>query len=609
MKSQSDRESMKAGTLRRINGLGTGAIWTETSQPHGRRPNAAHGRQQDSAHPRRPSAAHGRQPNAEHPLRPNAARSRQHPNPRSAARLLLFPLLVVLAVTAISCSSDYEVGRRYQAEKALAEADWEYRNYQIRPGDVSEAQWKELAQTYEQVAQEYTKPVGAVEADSTVLLTQTLAARALFSAARVYAQMGDSTHVEQIFETMATNYADVPQVAAEVNLAQAGVAEGRRDFAQAAALYKKVVETTEPAPGLPNAAGAVLELPLRIARLRAVAAGVAGIDPETGEPTGEQLDPVDRVPYYDDAKAYYEQQVRDHDGTRIQIESQAHLAELYADTGDWHEATQALRELERQLTRMEEPPRQPCEVRFAIAGIQMRTGLPPDSARVTLTSLLEEYPDCPIAPQTLAALANNAIQRNQVNEAIEYLERIADEYENETDTAAQAILMKGQLLEQNDRWQEALEAFRTLRTEYPITQAALTAPLEIARHYDRTGNEEAEATALEQAERDYREFISRYPPGPSSLFARERLAQTLVLREKMSEAIDVLVELGSEMQGTRQGASTLIAAARMAFADLADTARAAAILDDVGKAYSEVDVGVWATNEAVRLRESMTTEE
>ncbi len=513
----------------------------------------------------------------------------------------------MLAVTAISCSSDYEVGRRYRAEKALAEADWQYQNYQIRPADVSDAQWKDLAQTYEQVAQEYTKPVGTVAADSTVLLTQTLAARALFSAARVYAQLGDSIHVEQIFETMATNYADVPQVAAEVNLARAGVAEGRRDFAQAAYLYQQVVENTEPAPGLPNAAGAVLELPLRIARLRAVAAGVAGINPETGEPTGEPLDPVDRIPYYDDAKAYYERRVRDHDGTRIQIESQAHLAELYADTGDWHEATLALRELERQLGRMEEPPRQPCEVRFAIAGIQMRTGLPPDSARVTLTNLLEEYPDCPIAPQALAALANNAVQRNQVDEAIDYLERIADEYENETDTAAQAILNKGQLLEANDRWQEALEAFRTLRTEYPITQAALNAPLAIAAHYDRIGNEEAEATALEQAERDYRDFISRYPPGPSSLFARERLAQTLVLRDKESEAIDVLVELGTEMQGTRQGASTLIAAARMAYADIADTARAASILDQVGKAYAEVDVGVWATNEAVRLRESMTT--
>lgn len=551
--------------MSRLHGLGTGAFWTETV--------------------------------------------RRQARPGACGRLLLFPLLIALALTAISCSTEYEVGRRYRAEQALSEADWEYRNYQIRPADVAEAQWQELARTYEGIAEQYTKPVGTVEADSTVLETQVIAARALFSAARVYAQMGDSIRVEQIFETMATNYADVPQVAAEVSLAQAGIAERRRDFNQAAFLYQKVLETTEPIPGAPNAAGAVLELPLRIARLRAVAAGVAGIDPETGEPTGEQLDPVDRVPYYDDAKAYYEKRVRDHDRTRIQIESQAHLAEVYADTGDWHEATQSLRELERQLGRMEDPPRQPCEVRFAIAGIQSRTGLPPDSARVTLTGLLEDYPDCPIAPQALAALASNAMQRNQLDEAIDYLDRIADEHEQETDTAAQAILNKGRLLEQNDRWQEALEAFRTLRTEYPITQAALSAPLEIARHYDRIGDAEAEATALAQAERDYRDFISRYPPGPSSLFARERLAQTLVLQEKESEAIDVLIELGNELQGTRQGASTLIAAARMAYADLADTARAAAILDQVGKAYAEVDVGVWAKNEAVSLRESMATEE
>ncbi len=532
------------------------------------------------------------------PAQPPTSRARALPRVLATAGMTM--LLALIALGTLSCSNEFEVGRRYRAERELAKADWEFRTFQIRPQEVGSGQWEELAQTYEQIAERFTLPHEAVAADSIARQTQTIAARALFSAARVHAQLQDSIRVEQIFEQMATTYSDLPAVAAEISLAQAGIAEGRRDFARAARLYQQIVDTTEPMPGLPSAAGAVLELPLRIARLRAVAAG-AGTD--------EGAETIDRAPFYADARAYYQQKVREHDGTRIQIESQAHLAELSADTGDWFEATQALRELERQLAKMEEPPRQPAEVRFAIAGIQTRTGLPPDSVRATLTGLLEDYPDCAIAPQTLAALASNAVQRNQTEEALDYLRRIADEHKNNTEAAAQAILARGQLLEQNDRWQEALEAFRTLKTEYPISQPALLAPLEIARHYDRVGDDEAEATALAQAEREYRDFISRYPPGPSSLFARERLAQTLVLQQKLSEAIDVLVALGTEMHGTRQGASTLIAAARMAYADLADTARAASILDDVGKAYSEVDVGIWAANEAVSLRESMATEQ
>ncbi len=500
-------------------------------------------------------------------------------------RKLLFGILFLLAS---SCSSDRHVGERYRAERDLWQADWEYRNLSIRPQDVGEEQWNALAARYEAIAQKYA---GDAAADQSAVReeTRTIAARALFTAARVHGTLRDSIRVEQIFEEMAGDYADLSSVAAEVAMARGRIAESKGKLGQAADFYQSIIERIDPDPAGAGVAGAVMDLPLRIARLRS----------QGGSPDAAAT-------HYQAARSYYKRLVGEHAGDLVQIDAQAHLAEVAADLGDWLEAVQALRGLETQLLEMDEAPRDPCEVRLAISGIQARTGADRESARMTLTSLLEDYPDCKLVPQALLALAGNADQRDQVDEALGYLDRITDEHKESTEIASRALLVRGALLERRERWAEALEAFRTIPVEYPISEAALLAPLEIAKHYNRVSDEEATADALSQAARSYRDFIGRYPPGPSTIFARERLVQVLALQADFDSAVTEMLSLGDDLVGTQKGASLLLAAARMAYADLADTARAATILDHVGELYAQADIGNWASGEAARLRESMT---
>ena len=80
----------------------------------------------------------------------------------------------------------------------------------------------------------------------------------------------------------------------------------------------------------------------------------------------------------------------------------------------------------------------------------------------------------------------------------------------------------------------------------------------------------------------------------------------MALQADFDSAVTEMLSLGDDLVGTQKGASLLLAAARMAYADLADTARAATILDHVGELYAQADIGNWASGEAARLRESMT---
>jgi len=490
---------------------------------------------------------------------------------------------LVVGLLVLGCGSERFVGERYRAERDLWRANWEYESLSIRPAEVSGQQWTDLAARYEAIADRYAPPGTQPPADSLPQQVATLAARALFNAAMLHAVVGDTVRTEAIYARMSRDFATIPAVGAEVALVRARMAERSGEPAQAARFYQAVVDRIPPEAHGSGVARLVLDLPLRIARLRARAQD--GTDVET---------------HYAPARRYYEAMVRDDPDAHLRVEAQTHLAEIAADLQRTGQALTALRDLERQLRTMQDPPRDPCSIRLAIAIVQRRGGTPLDSSRATLRSLLDDYPDCEHVPQALMALAENANQRDAVAEALAYLDRIPLEHGDNVDAASEALLARAKLLESRNRWPEALEAYRVLPVRYPVTRAAVRAPLEIAKHYENDA--EARASALAQAERSYRDFVTQYPPGPLTSFAREKLIESLVLAERHEPAIDEMLDLSRALGQTPRAATLVIAAAKLAYEDLADTSRATAILDQAAQLYPQAEIGRWAAAEAARLR-------
>jgi TolA-binding protein len=286
----------------------------------------------------------------------------------------------------------------------------------------------------------------------------------------------------------------------------------------------------------------------------------------------------------------------------LAVEARIHLAEIDSDLGAWQNAVTELAQAEADIRALDPSPRDPADIRFSIGMIQSRQGRDPEAGRNTFDSLVADYPESPAAPRALLALATLMSGRGEVEEALGYLDRIRDDYPQAEQLAARAMLAKGRILERNDRWSDALKIFRSLPAEHPLSEPALQAPLEIVAHYSRLEDEPAVANELERAEEFYRGFLERYPPGPASVSARQKLVQTLSLQERYGDAVTELVGLGTSLSPSPQGVQFLIRAAQMSFIQLADTARTAEILETAGELFSDADVGRWAASEARRLR-------
>ena len=495
-------------------------------------------------------------------------------------------VLALLPLLAASCG-DREVGRRYRAERDLWGAYWEQRSLGIRPADVGRERWNALADRFEAIGEEYGARDASNASSAAHREIRVIAARALFAAAQVRASMGDSARVDELYERLSSRFADLPDVASEIALAHGILAERRRQFTQAADLYASVVGRIPPKPDGQGAEALVLTLPIRIARLRSAAAA-------TGRPVPTE---------YAAAESYYQRLLTDPAiDPRLKIETLGQMAQLATDQRRWSRTIALLREVETELRAMDQPPREPCEVRFAISSVQRQAGTDPDSIRATLASLLDDYPQCTVASQALLALAENAAGSGNDEEALGYLDRVLTEHGEDVGAGSQALLGRARLLEHAERWAEALDAYHNIAVRYPLSEPALQAPLEIAAHYQRAGDQAGTDAALAKAEEDYRTFIERYPPSGMTATARERLAQTLVLEKKYDQAVGEMVSLGDDYARTSRGAMVLLAAGQIAADQLGDSTRAADIFEHIGQLYPETDIGRQAAEFAASLR-------
>lgn len=487
------------------------------------------------------------------------------------------------------------IGRRYQAERELWKAQQEAQRLSIQPRLVEHDTWRRLASTFEAIAAgnasvepgDTDTPTGKISAD-----IRAISARALISAAQIYAGVGDTLRMMATYERVRQEFDDLPQATSEVALAQGRIAEARRDWSAAASAYETVIQRIEPNPGESGLAGMVLDLPLRAARLRATAAG--------------DTTAAGRSPHYAKARTYYEDQITRHPDTAVAAECRIHLAEMDNDLGNWTQAIGRLGEAEKEIAALDPPPRDPAEVRYTIGMIQAGRQGQAEAAKNTFESLVTDYPESKMAPRALIAAASVVSRSGDVESALGYLDRVRDDYPQAETQAAQAMLIRGRILERNDRWGEALKVFRALPTEHPVSESALAAPLEVVAHYSRMNDTTAVNQELARAEASYREFLDRYPPGPATVSARQKLVQTLSLQSRYGDAVQELVGLGKSLGPTSQGAQFLLQAAQMSIVQLADTARTADILEYTGQLFSDAEVGRWALSEAKRLRNELS---
>ncbi len=503
--------------------------------------------------------------------------------------------LLALAAAALllaGCADGAAVGRRYRAERALWRLNHEWQRLAIRPDLVSDADRDRLAAGYVELGRRFggpTAPGDSSEASRAAVETRAVAARALLTAADIYRGSNLLERADSLYRAVETGFPDLPRMAAEGALDRGRLAEAEGRVADAAAAYRRVLGLVPPRLGDRGVQGEVLSLPLHVARLEA----------------GQAADTTAaaRSPYYDQARQYYQRVVERAADPALRLQARSRMVDIATDLGRWGTAVGELTALDRDVAADSSAAAavDRGEIRYALAEAWRRSGRP-DSSVAVLEALIQDSPRSEFAPRALLALAADANRRGDTQAALDDLDRMPKEYPDAEEERASALLLKARILEHADRWPKALEIYRSLPVEHPLSVAALSAPLDVVEHYSRSGEAQARGDALDQAEKTYREFLQRYPSAGLATGARARLAQVMILEKRYPEAVDELARVASDRRRTPQGVAALLQAADLAYGQAGDTTRAAELLDQGAEWYQGTDFARRIREAADRLR-------
>ena len=284
------------------------------------------------------------------------------------------------------------------------------------------------------------------------------------------------------------------------------------------------------------------------------------------------------------------------------VTAQSRLVDAATDRERWEEAIDRLRRLESMLNEMDDPPQDPAQVRMAVAQTQYRGLQNAPAAVETWRSLLRDYPDSEVAPQALISLSSHQAMSGDAEAALETLSRVPQEYPNDMASGPVAVLARARLLEREDRWAEASQAYKRIPIDYPLSEAALQSYIDVIGHYERAGEDEAVEQAVRAADQALTEFIDRGPGRDLELAARQRRVLVYFKQDRDVEAFQELLALAQARRSTPQGLQFMVLAAQTAETRLGKTEQAAEIYEDIVRLYPRTETAKLARAEAQRIR-------
>jgi tetratricopeptide (TPR) repeat protein len=165
-----------------------------------------------------------------------------------------------------------------------------------------------------------------------------------------------------------------------------------------------------------------------------------------------------------------------------------------------------------------------------------RRGKPAEAMQI-FQDFLAHYPNHTLIPQVRLEVAKITLEQGEDEEARELLMTIVREHNKVPEIAARAREEIARSYEADGRWDLAVNEYRFLAKEYETTPPGLAAMFYIARYYTEHHEPQLAETAYQEAISFYQELIRKYPQSLVAAIAQEQIANCFLTQKKWDKAV------------------------------------------------------------------------
>jgi TolA-binding protein len=188
------------------------------------------------------------------------------------------------------------------------------------------------------------------------------------------------------------------------------------------------------------------------------------------------------------------------------------------------------------------------------------------------------------AQMAIGSIYYSREQYAQAQEAFALVWRLYGQFR---ELAANAQFLKGQALERQDQWDEAVQAYEELFTNQPWTMQAMRARFYIAEAWERRGDQAASQKAYERAIKVYREAVKA---APTPELASQMYSFIAVAHERLQqweEALGIYQTIAQQFPNTSKAPVALFAMGALYKSRLNDHERSKETFGELIKQYPD----------------------
>ena len=157
--------------------------------------------------------------------------------------------------------------------------------------------------------------------------------------------------------------------------------------------------------------------------------------------------------------------------------------------------------------------------------------------------LLKETLDSDLRPEIYAQIGQIYFLKGDYAKARENFQSILKEYSDNAILSARALFNVGNILEAEEKHEEAVNVYRKTVDLYPLTDIGLNTPFYIANYYYRVKDLEEARRAFNEAVSFYERVSDKYPQTPLGYNSLRLLFTTQVASDKWEDGLLTLERL------------------------------------------------------------------
>ena len=155
-----------------------------------------------------------------------------------------------------------------------------------------------------------------------------------------------------------------------------------------------------------------------------------------------------------------------------------------------------------------------------------------------LSKFAQKHPQTNLAVDSEFNIARLYIVKEEYNQARTQIQKILDKYSKSEGVCSEALFLKGNSYEIEDKWDLALAQYKKLMQDYPITLRGLDIPIYIAQHYKIKYQPDKMVTALQEAVAHYKALAVKYANSPLAYKTDTLVAQCYIALKDWQNAIN-----------------------------------------------------------------------